>query len=181
MIKIQKESRSDINILNLSPLDLYHSIEDRAYFKKLISKFFKLGEEVFFFFRREENLTDDSELKFLKKKVLNELKDVGEFRYLFVLDEQRFDAIGRIIINLNFPNLLIDMWKYFYSCDFFIPINDLSFEEYEDYLQFNGVDDINGLGIIQNKLAEFIFIKGLGADNLIISYNSDLKFDINAK
>lgn len=181
MIEIRKKSVSDIDIINIGLFNLYKSMDDRKYFKVVINKLFVLGDEIFFFFRREEDLTDDDELKSLKNKIFSEIQDVGEFKYLSKLDDRRFDAIGRVTLNLNFSNLIIDMWKYFYACDFFLPLNDLSFEEYEDYLHTNGLNDINGIAMIQNKLTQVICIKGLGADHLIISYTSELDLDIKLK
>lgn len=173
MIKIEKKIVGDIQVLNIGVLDIYGSFEDRIYLKKILNNLFDVGNELFFFFRREENLTDEAELKLLRQNVIREIKTNGELRYLFKLDYERFDAIARININSNFSNLIMDMWKYFYSCDFFRPINDLTFDEYEDYLRVNGVDDIDGVRMLQNKLADFICIKGLGADHLIIASNSE--------
>lgn len=177
MIKIEKKAKSSIQVLNIGPLNIYDSAEDRIYLKKVLSNIFSIGDELFFFFRREENLTDDAELKRLKQDVLREIKINGEFRYILKLDDKRFDAIAKVNLNSNFANLIISMWKYFYACDFFKLINELTFDEYEDYLRVNGVDDIGGIGMIQNKLTDFICVKGLGADHLIISYNAELKLD----
>ncbi len=75
--------------------------------------------------------------------------------------------------------MFFDMFKYFYACDFFKPINELTFDEYEDYLEVKGIDDVNGIKTIQNSLTDFICIKGLGADHMIISYNSLTDFSIS--
>lgn len=177
MIEKSKTTNGNLSILNIGEFDLYNESDDRIYFKSIINKLFSVGDEVYFSFRREEDLTENSELDVLRKLIFRKFEAEGKFEYLFKIDQRRFDAIAMIIFDLNTPNFIIDLWKYFYACDFFKPINDLTFEEYKDYLEVNGVDDINGLKQLWNGLSDFICIKGLGADHLIISYDSDLKLE----
>lgn len=177
MIYRNIKTNGNLSILNIGEFDIYHKSDDRAYLRSIINKLFSIGDEVFFFFRREEDLTEDSELRILREKIFKKFEDEGKFDYLFKIDQRRFDAIAVIQFDFSTPNFIIDLWKYFYACSFFKPINDLTFEEYKDYLDVNGVDDINGLKKIWNQLSNFILIKGLGADHLILSYVSDLKIE----
>lgn len=168
-------TNGNLSILYVSDFDIYNEVEDRIKLKGIINKLFSIGDEIFFFFRREEDLTDPFELEILREQIFKKFKNDGKFEYLYKIDQRRFDAIAMIRYDFNTPNFIIDLWKYFYACDFFKPMNDLTFEEYEDYLEVNGVNDINGLKQLWDKLSDFICIKGLGGDYLIISYYSELK------
>ena len=163
------ETSQNLEILTIGSFDLYNSIDDRIYLKNLLNKLFQVDEQMFCYFRREENLTDDNELALLKKSIFERVSPPDQFKYIKKIDDRRFDAIAEIKLKIDFGQLVIDMWKYFYSFSFFVPINDLTFDEYEDYLLSQGFDDINGMKLVNNKLAKFICIKGLGADHLIIT------------
>lgn len=177
MIKKIKKTNGNLSILYIGQFDIYHESDDRAYLRNIINKLFSIGDEVFFFFTREEDLTEDSELRILRKQVLGKFESEGKLEYLYKLDDRRFDAIAMIKFDFSTPNFILDCWRYFYGCDFFKPINDLTFDEYLDYLEINGLDDIDGLKQLWNKLSNFICIKGLGADHLIVSYDSDLNLE----
>nr|WP_121271552.1 hypothetical protein [Pedobacter schmidteae] len=177
MIEKSKTTNGNLSILHIGEFDIYNESDDRTYLRSLINKLFSIGDEVFFFFRREENLTQRTELEILREKIFKKFEDEGKFEYLLKIDQRRFDAIAMIYFDFSTPNFIIDLWKYFYACDFFKPINDLTFDEYRDYLEINGVDDLHGLKQLWNRLSDFLIIKGLGADHLILSYESDLKLD----
>jgi len=171
MIEITKKITGPVGILNIGYFDIYNPFDDQIYLKELFHKLFKIGETLYFFFRREEDLTDDDELTVLRKKIFSHLGQHGQMKYIRYLDQVRFDAIAYLTLDIGFGNLLVDMFKYFYSVDFFVPINGLTFDEYEDYLDVKGVDDIDGINIILNSLTNLICIKGYDGDHLRISYN----------
>ena len=165
----------NLTILYIGKFDLYDCIEDRIHLKDIIRKLFPIDDEIFFFFNREEDLTKQSELDLLRVRIFEKFENDGKFEYLYKIDDRRFEAIGMIRVDLNTPNFILDCWKFFYSCSFFKPINDLTFEEYKDYIDVNGGEDINGLKHLWDKLTNFNCIKALGGDYLILSYESDLK------
>ncbi|PIF45759.1 hypothetical protein CLU96_2771 [Chryseobacterium sp. 52] len=122
----------EINLLfiddfNISNWNDYNQIKN--VYKSLFSK----GDTIFFSFRREENLTEEKELKRLKNKILDTFNDEGEYIVLRQLDDTRFDSIARMIINDSTYNFLFDLWNYFYSCTFFIPNKDLAFSDYSNF------------------------------------------------
>lgn len=175
MIEIYKRDLNDLSVINIGPFNIYDNGLDRPYFKNVINKIFETGDEIFFYFRREESLTDEEELEVLRESVFKKITEQGRLLFLNKIDQSRFEGIATIKFDCSdTPNFIVDAWKYFYSLDFFKPINDLSFEEYEDYLEVNGVNDIDGLKLLRNRLTDCICIKGLGADHLVISYKSEL-------
>lgn len=176
-MELHREYQDGLNFITIEPFDLYRSIEDRISLKEILNKLFNVGDELLCYFRREEDLTSEAELLQLKKSISTRFNSSGnEFKYIFKIDDRRFDAIGKLKLEYDFANAIIEMWKYFYSFSFFIPINDLTFEEYEEYLEVNGVEDIYGKRHVYHKLASFICIKGLDGDHLIIT--SEQKINI---
>lgn len=172
MIKIISETCSeDISKLSIGYFDVYQSLESRILIKELINKLFKIGDTMFFFFSREEDLTSDEELKSLRKQIIAKFQKEGEYKVLREIDSQRFDSVAMIRYDFSTPNFIIDLWKYFYSCNFFKPGN-LNLDEYIHYLKLNGVVNIDGKSQLDSGLTEFMCIKGLGADYLIISYKN---------
>ncbi|MGN8055126.1 hypothetical protein ACTJKN_02560 [Pedobacter sp. 22163] len=171
---INKTTEGGVGILTIGFFNIFDSMDDRIILKNAFENLFAVGDNVFFFFHREENLIASDELAILRKNILEKIEETGGFKYLNRIDDQRFEAIAYAKLDYNFPNLFIDLFKYYYSCDFFKPINDLTFDEYEDYIDVNGTEDIDGVKMIQNKLTDMICIKGLGADHMVVSYNLDL-------
>lgn len=165
---------ADISKVTIGYFDIYNNNDDRIVLKTILSKLFSNGDSIYFQFRREENLTSDSETEMLRYTILSKFKAEGHLIYLRKLDEKRFDSIAMIQWNMHIPNFIIQVWKYFYACSFFKPENDLTFEEYGDYLKINGFNDIDGLKKIKDSLCNFICIKGLGADYLVITGKSEL-------
>lgn len=176
-MNIYKETKGDLIILTADGLDVNQDLADRVYLKNLVSKLFSVGDEVFFLLRNEEYFANKSELQVLKERVFKTFQESGKLIFLDKLDEKRFYAIAMIKYDLNTPDFIIDLWKYFMGCTFFKPINELTFEEYEDYLECNGDGDECGLKQLWNKLSNFISIKGVGGDYLLISYNA-LELDL---
>ncbi|GEN69819.1 hypothetical protein [Chryseobacterium rhizosphaerae] len=164
----------DINLLSIEDFDL-DIFEDLIRLKRIYKCLFSDSNTLFFAFRREENLTDKKELKKLKVRILESFKDYGEYIILKELDSSRFDSVGRININDHTYNFLFDVWKYFYSCTFFIPTEKFNFFDYITFQKKNRFHDIGNEKLLINHYANFSCIKGLGGDNLIISYRNDFK------
>lgn len=167
--------KNGLFFLTFHSFDLYHSIDDRIAFKQVLNRFLKEADKIYCYFRREEDLTSDEELLQLKQSVFKRFDLHGnEFKYLYQIDERRFDAIGEFKLEYDFANAIIEMWKCFYCFSFFIPINNLTFEEYEEYLEVNGFEDIDGKNHVYHQLANFICIKGLGGDYLTITSSQEI-------
>src|SRR5215217_3341572 len=96
MIGKSKTTNGNLSILNIGEFDLYNESDDRIYFKSIINKLFSVGDKVYFFFRREEDLTEDSELDVLRQLIFRRFETEGDFEYLFKIDQRRFDAIAMI-------------------------------------------------------------------------------------
>lgn len=164
-------------MFRISGLDVYNEKADCEYLKNIVDKLFSIGDKIFFFFRREEDLTEEEEMIRLRKDVFKKFDNSGELVYLRKFDQKRFDAIAMLDYDSSTSTFIIDLWKYFYACDFFKPINNLTFEEYQDYLEINGVNDINGRRMLMDKLCDFICIKGLGGNEMIFSHQNALTID----
>lgn len=178
-MELYRKYKDGLNFLTIEPIDLYESIEDRIALKEIFNKLFDIGDEVFCYFRRKEDLTDDKELVQLKDSIFTRFNSFeNEFKYIFKIDERRFDAIGKLKLEYDFSNAIIEMWKCFYSLSFFIPINGLTFEEYEEYLEINGVDDVYAKRHIYDKLASFVCTKGLGGDYFVITSDVEIGIDV---
>ncbi|RWU04018.1 hypothetical protein [Pedobacter chitinilyticus] len=174
-MELYREYKDGLFFLTFDSFNLYHSVDDRIAFKQMLNRFLKETDEILCYFRREEDLTDDEELLQLKQSIFTRFTLKGnEFKYLYQIDERRFDAIGKFKLEYDFANAIIEMWKYFYSFSFFAPINNLTFEEYEEYLEVNGFEDIDGKNHVYHQLANFICIKGLGGDYLTITSIQDV-------
>ncbi|MBB6369653.1 hypothetical protein [Chryseobacterium shigense] len=163
----QKVSILFIDDFNISDWD------DLSQVKNIYKSLFLKGDTLFFSFRREENLTDGEELKKLRAKILDTFNNEGEYIILRQLDDTRFDSIARIVINDNTYNFLFDIWKYFYSCTFFVPSKDLTLSDYGNFQKKNRFEDKANEKLLDHHFADVTCIKGLGGDNMIISYNSD--------
>ncbi|MCW1961286.1 hypothetical protein [Chryseobacterium viscerum] len=164
----------NINLLSIEDFDLDVS-EDLIRLKKIYKCLFSDSNTLFFAFRREENLTDKEELKKLKVKILENFENYGEYIVLKELDNARFDSVGRIKINEYTYNFIFDVWKYFYSCTFFIPTENFNFSDYITFQKKNKFHDIGNEKLLIHHYANFSCIKGLGGNTLIISSRNDFK------
>jgi len=178
-MELFNEYKNGLNFLTIESFDLYNSIDDRIALKKILNTLFSAEDEIFCYFRREEDLTTDEELVDLKKSIFTRFGSLGsEFKYIFKIDERRFDAIGKLKLKEDLANAIIEMWKCFYSFSFFIPINGLTFEEYEDYLDVKGVDDIYGKKHVYDSLTRFICNKEVGGGGLVITSDVRISLDL---
>lgn len=166
------DSLTRLSVINLA---FYESLDDRLLLKEIFKSLFRQGDRLFFSFRREENLTDDDELLELRKRVPLTFAQQGDYIFLRRIDEERFDSIGHITYADHIPGFLLDVWRYFYAFDFFIPKEQVTWDDYIQYVKKKGLDDIDGKRLLNDGLTNFILIKGLGGDYLNISYVNDTK------
>ncbi|KMQ59937.1 hypothetical protein ACM46_16900 [Chryseobacterium angstadtii] len=162
----------DIGLLFIDDFNLYNW-DDLSKIKNIYKSLFFKGSTLFFSFRREEDLTDEKELKKLKTKILDIFNSEGEYIVLRKLDDKRFDSIARIVVNENTYNFLFDLWNYFYSCSIFIPNKDFTFSDYINFYKKNKFEDKGNEKLLSNYFTDFTCIKGLGGDNMIISHRSN--------
>ncbi|RKS97845.1 hypothetical protein [Chryseobacterium defluvii] len=162
----------DISLLLIEDFDI-NRWDDVSRLKKIYKSLFSKNDTIFFSFRREEDLTDENELKRLRIKILETFNDEGEYVVLRKLDDSRFDSVARITINENTYNFLFDIWNYFYSCTFFIPTKGFTFSDYITFQKKIKFQDKGNEKLLSNDYTNFSCIKGLGGDNLIISYQNN--------
>jgi len=161
------DSLSRLSVINLN---FYESLDDRLLLKDIFKLIFKDNDQLFFSFRREENLTDNDELLQLRQRVPYEFKQHGDYVFLRKIDEERFDSIGYLKYSDQTPAFLLDVWKYFYAFTVFKPRESITWSDYVNYIKTKGVEDIDGKRLLNSGLSDFILIKGLGGDYLNISY-----------
>lgn len=162
----------EISIFFIDDFDI-SNLEDRVRLKTIFKRIFPKGNTLFFSFRREENLTSDEELKRLRIKILDIFNSEGEYLVIRKLDDVRFDSVGRLAIDDNTYNFLFDLWSYFYSCTFFVPKGNLTLSDYISFQKKNKLTDIGNEKLLNQDFAEVTCIKGLGGDNMIVSYRRD--------
>ena len=75
-----------------------------------------------------------------------------------------------MIIHIIF---LFDLWSYFYSCTFFVPKDNLTLSDYISFQKKNKLTDIGNEKLLSQDFAEVTCIKGIGGDNMIISYRNN--------
>ncbi|KFF25287.1 hypothetical protein [Chryseobacterium vrystaatense] len=162
----------EVSLLFIDNFDI-NNWDDLNQLKIIYKSLFPKGSTLFFSFRREENLTEEKELKKLKVRILDTFNNEGEYLILKKLDDVRFDSIARIVINENTYNLIFDLWNYFYSCTFFIPNKNLTFSDYIKFQQKIKFQDKGNEKLLNECFTDFTCIKGLGGDNMIISYRNN--------
>lgn len=142
---------------------------DSAENLKDIIKRLTIGEEYYFHFRREDFFLTDEEIQKFRNEVPAYLNSYGKYQIKYKIDDERFDSIGLLSVNENTYDHISLLWKYFEGVTFFSPSKFLSCEKYEEI--YNKIKPIEcGIGIIQNKYADSVFIKGHDGDNLIFVY-----------
>lgn len=169
---ISRKINNDISLIIIEHFNI-ESWYDTNVLKNIFKSLFSNEETIFFSFRREEDLTDERRLKQLKGSIFETFKKAGDYVILKKLDESRFDSVARISINDDVYELLIDIWKYFYSCAFFKPLPGLSFSDFIDFQKSIKFIDKGGEKLISNNYSNFECIKGLGGDHLLISYKNN--------
>lgn len=143
---------------------------DSAKNLKEIIKRLTIGEIYYFHFRREDTffLTDE-EIQKYRNEVPDYLYSNGKYLMKYKIDDERFDSIGLLSVNGDTYAEILTLWKYFESVTFFTPSKLLIWEKYEEI--YNKIKpEQYGIGIIQNKYADSVFIKGHDGDNLIFVY-----------
>ena len=152
-----------------------NSSEGIILFKEWFTKTFPLGTLLHFNFYRIENLTEDKLLSDIEKRLSKIFTDEN-YRKIHDIRDDIFVSLFKLEVNINSANLIIDFWRYFYAVSFFEPINDLSFDEFEEYKLSHPIfDNEYGKKWLWHKLAERIYIKNVGGEELLIaSYTFDV-------
>lgn len=154
---------------------IFIDVSERINLKKIIQKIV-IGEWVGFYFRREEDLTNEEDLAILKKSILDEFSSLGEFEYIQKLSESHFDSIGIMQNTVMLSNSVLQMWECFYSISIFQPTNILQWDEYKKFaLRLAcGEKDVFGYKHIEEGICDFILMKNTGGDELILSCKAEL-------
>jgi hypothetical protein len=150
-------------------------INDLISAEELINIIKKLttGEVYFYHFRSEDNFfLNDEELIKYRSKIPMYFKCNGNYQMNNKIDDERFDSIGQLEVNLNTFREIPELWKYFEGMTFFNPSKGLTWEEYRQIYNKLKPEEY-GIGIIQSGYTDSVFIKGHDQDNLIFVYSSD--------
>lgn len=163
------ELNKDLALLSIEDFDI-NVWHDANCIKNILKCLFFNNDTIFFSFRREEDLTSDDELKRLRVNVVETFDKLGEYVFLKKLDEARFDSVASIIVNDFTFEFIFDILKYFYSCAFFIPAKGFSFSDFISFQKKIKFQDKGGEKLLSKGYSDFVCIKGLGGDSLIVSY-----------
>jgi len=144
------------------------------HFKEWFYKTFQIGTILYFEFYRKENLTEEKILSEIENRLSKILND-EEFRIIHDIRDDVFVSLFKLKVDMYSPNLILDFWRYFYSLSFFEPINDLTFDEFEEYELSSPIfGNEYGIKWLWHKLTDKVYVKNLGGEELIISsYNFD--------
>jgi len=143
--------------------------EGIVHFKEWFTKTFPIGTILYFDFYRIENLTEDKILSDIEK-TLSKIFYAKNYKKIHDIKEDVFVSLFKLEVEMNTANLILDFWRYFYAVSFFEPINDLSFDEFEEYeLSHPIFDNEYGKKWLWHKLADRVYIKNLGGEELLIS------------
>jgi len=136
------------------------------FFKEFLGGEFAFGEEIIFSCFRKESLTDIRELMSIENDLMNMFNSENLYIIDF-LDESRFYFLYRHVFDLNSPNLIVKLWKYFYSLSFFVLNKGYSFNDAKVYFKNHEKRDVHLKSFLRGGLADVAYIKGLGGDILI--------------
>ena len=160
--------------MNLKQVDNVKVYEDiRLYtidgvinFKNFWTKEFQYGQELFFYFHRLEDLTDQKELDEIEKDLLQIFNEDNIFIIIY-LDKKRFTYLFKYEYQFGSENLLLKFWRYFCGMDIIIPNKNVSFKEVCEYFYLHRDKDIYLRSFKAKGYAKTVYIKGLGGDYLI--------------
>lgn len=143
--------------------------EGIVHFKEWFTKTFPIGTILYLSFYRKENLTEDKILSDIEKR-LSKIFNAKNYRKIHDIREDVFVSLFKLEVNIDTASLMIDFWRYFFAVSFFEPINALSFDEFEEYELSNPIfDNEYGNKWLWHKLAERVYIKNIGGQELLIS------------
>lgn len=160
----------------------FFEVTDRFELKSIIQNIFT-DEWIFFYFKRTENLTDDVILESLKKDIDNDFKEYGEYQYLQKVDDNLFDSVGVLKKSIMFSNTVLKMWEYYYSVFIFQPVSIDMWESYKNFATEIAIkgSDLFGRKHIELGFCEFVVMKNLGGNELILSCKKELSDEILKK
>lgn len=164
------------DIVNLFVIDSFdfEVWQDQIKMRYIFDSLFTNEEDmVFFSFRRDEDLTDDEILTRIKPQIINTFNKLGAYEVIFELDEHRYDSVAWLRVKDFSFDLFLDLWNCFYSCRFFIPVTDFSFQNFISFQKKIKCLDVYSKKLLGNNYSNFDCIKGLGGDYFLISYLKD--------
>lgn len=159
------KSKSADNVIVYDDIGLIEP-DDIISFKNFWDIEFNYGQELFFFFHRLENLTEDKELVEIEKKLL-EIFNEDNLYIIVYIDEVRFTYLFKYEFQFGGADLIFKFWKYYYSMSIIVPGVNVSFESVCNYLDTHRDNDVY-LRVFKAKgYAQRVYVKGLGGDHLI--------------
>ncbi|MFZ4263411.1 hypothetical protein ACFRAE_15325 [Sphingobacterium sp. HJSM2_6] len=153
----------NVNVYEDIRLDTIDGVID---FKNFWAKEFQYGQELFFYFHRLEDLTDQKELDEIEKDLLQIFNEDNIYIIIY-LDKSWFTYLFKYEYKFGTENLLLKFWRYFYGMDIIIPNINVSFKEVCEYFYLHRENDIYLRSFKANGYAKTVYIKGLGGDYLI--------------
>ncbi|MEQ8199283.1 MAG: hypothetical protein ABRQ27_14990, partial [Clostridiaceae bacterium] len=151
---------------------------DSAQKLKDIIKRLTIGKVYYFHFQRENNFfLTDAEIQKFRNEIPQYLSSNGKYLIKYKIDDERFDSIGQLWVNEDTYAEILLLWRYFEGVTFFSPNEIFVWGNYEKIYD-KIIPEEYGIGIIQNKYADSVFIKGHDGDNLIFVYGPDYDEDL---
>lgn len=154
---------------------IFFDVSDRMSLKNIVQQIFT-EEWVGFYFRREEDLTSDEDLVLLKNSILEEFSTLGDYEFIQQFSDKHFDSIGIMQNTVLLSKSVLNMWEYFYSISIFQPTTILLWEKYKKFALrlANGEKDVFGYKQIEEGFCDFIIMKNIGGQELILSCKTEL-------
>ncbi|MDR2282393.1 MAG: hypothetical protein LBE37_04255 [Sphingobacterium sp.] len=153
------------NVIVYDGIDLDNS-NDIIDFKNFWDREFEYGQQLFFFFHRLEDLTEDKDLKEIERELLSIFNEENLYIVIYI-DEVRFTYLFKWEFQFGGGNLIFKFWKYYYSMSIIIPKKGVTFDNVCTYFDTHRDNDVYLRNFKANGYAEKVYIKGLGGDHLI--------------
>ncbi|MFD2969943.1 hypothetical protein [Sphingobacterium bambusae] len=162
-MKLKPKDVNDVTVYDNINLHTSDGIID---FKNFWDSEFRYGQQMFFFFHRLEDLTEDKELDEIEKELLQIFNEENLYIIIYI-DEVRFIYLFNYNFQLGGPDLIVKFWKYYYSMCIIVPTEKVSFESVCGYFDTHRDNDVYLRNFKAKGYAQRIYIKGLGGDCLI--------------
>lgn len=157
----------DMLLIKEFSLDTNSNINFITILKKLT-----IGESYYCEFSRENFFLNEDEAIKYRSEIPNYLDENGVYIVKEKRDEECFKSICKLTLNENTYKYMPSIWKYFENVMFFTPTSQLSWQAYEKI--YNKIKpELYGIGLIQKKYANSVFLKDHDGDNLIFAYGYD--------
>lgn len=173
---LRRKFKNKIKMVIIKGIDIDDS--DSAQKLKDIIKRLTIGKVYYFHFQRENNFfLTDAEIQKFRNEIPQYLSSNGKYLIKYKIDDERFDSIGQLWVNEDTYAEILLLWRYFEGVTFFSPNEIFVWGNYEKIYD-KIIPEEYGIGIIQNKYADSVFIKGHDGDNLIFVYGPDYDEDL---